>query len=720
MRTSARAAFAGAAVLTALLAIVPLTGCGGGGKGSAPTVTTTRAKGAVTMAVVWPERSRLIPDASDHIVVTLTRTPDANLATPFKTALTFDRPANPPWLVERTTEQLPTGTYTATAVATKFAGDGSVINPNTGDNVPQAAKTVPGVTVTDNATTKLTLTMDSTIATLTPAFPTGLEVAADGIARIRPGEKVKLNVRAFDATPDTATPPGPYLVPVTTSKLTFVSSDTSVATVDANGVVTGATLGASTVAKIATITVKDTESGKTGTIAVTVVPVGLSQTAQWAKFHADLANTGNPVNPNANISDNPSQVFPSIDTGSTFVLSSAVIAQDGTFYIGTRTKGAAAAPADQRLYAYNPDNTLKWSFASGGDIDSAAVIGRDGTIYFGTMNGDVYALQDNGQDKAPTIIWQRKVGPVQASLTIDRFGTIYVATVEPDNKLYAFNGLTGGDIKASTKSETSRIWTFSGNGGVLGTPALSADQKRIYIASRGTNNSTVYIIQTGIPDAITTGVTDGDGLDYKNGGALGFFSTATVDGGVSAAPVVATIGGRQTLFVATTAGSLLALDAINGGAITLPGGNGQPWVYDAGAPIYGTPALSSDTTAIYLATLDITSGIFDHKVVAVDTATAAQIWRSSSPAPDGTPRFTDGFTSSPALSGDGTRLFIGGLDGNLYAFDTADTGADHEPVWSRQLLDSNSQVDRIESSPAIGSDGQLILGGVGGSVYVYK
>lgn len=717
MRTSARAAFAGAAVLTALLAIVPLTGCGGGSKGTSPTVTTTRTKGAVRMAVVWPERSRLIPDASDHIVVTLTRTPDANLGTPVNTTLTFDRPANPPWLVERTTEQLPTGTYTATAVATKLAGDGSVINPVNGDNVPQAAKSVGDVQVTDKTTTSLTLTMDSTIATLTLSFPAALEIAADGIPRIRPGERVKLSVQAFDATPATATPPGPYLVPLSPGKLTFESLTPAVATVNAAGVVTGATLGNSTVAKVATIKVTDTESGKTGTITVTVVPVGLSQTAQWAKFHADLANTGNPVNPNANVSDTPAPVAPTIDTGSTFVLSSAVIAEDGTFYIGTRTKGGSPAAADQRMYAYNPDNTLKWSFAAGGDIDSAAVIGRDGTLYFGTMSGDVYALKDNGQDTAPTIVWQRKVGPVQASLTIDRFGTIYAATVEPDNKLYAFNGLTGGDLKASTRSETGRVWTFSGNGGVLGTPALSADQKRIYIASRGSNTSTVYIIQTGIPDQITTGVTAGDGLDYKNGGALGFFSTATVDGGVSAAPVVATIGGRATLFIATTAGSLLALDANSGGAILI---NGQPWVYDAAAPIDGTPALSSDTTAIYLATLDITSGIFDHKVVAVDTATAAQIWRSTSPAPDGTPRFTDGFTSSPALSGDGTRLFIGGLDGNLYAFDTADIGTDHEPVWSRQLLDSNSQVDRIESSPAIGNDGQLIIGGVGGSVYVYK
>ncbi len=715
MRTSARAAFAGVAVFTALLASAPLTGCGGGSKNNTPSLNMTRAKGAVTMTVVWPERSRLIPAASDTIIVTLTRTPDANLPTAFQTQLTFNRPAEWPTSVKQTTGEIPTGTYTATAVAKKVAGNGT-IDPTTGDNVVQAAKTAGNITVGPGSATPVALTMDSTIANITLALPTDVEVGADTLARVRPGQSLTLTATAFDATATTATPAGPYRVPLTPSKLQWTSSDNSIATVSGTGVVTAsAALANTTTPKNVTITLTDTESQKTGTVSLTVVPVGLSQVAQWAKFHGDLGNTGNPP---GNITTYPNVNGTFLwkkETGSAFVLSSAAIAQDGTIYIGTRQKNGASE-GDHKLYALDPKTGgFKWVFDAGakGYVDSAPVIGQDGTIYFGTLDGDIFALKDTGPATATTtgyqLVWQRKVGgPVLASPTIDRNGVLYVATVEPDNKLYAFNSLTGSDIKAPITGQPNRIWQYAARNGVLGTPALSEDQRFIYIASRTTTDSTVYIIATGIPA--------NNSLSYANGATLS--QSIAVDGPVVAAPLIATVNGKSTLFVATTSGSLLAYDGITGGAILTS--NLQPFRYDASAPIFSTPALSADTTTIYLATLDNTSGISDHKIVAVNTTTGAQIWRTKSPDINGNPYFSDGFTSSPALSGDGSQLYIGCRDGTVYAVDTSDNGNEHSAIPLLTTPNVGGIANSLESSPALGSDGKLVIGGFDGTVYAIQ
>jgi outer membrane protein assembly factor BamB len=68
------------------------------------------------------------------------------------------------------------------------------------------------------------------------------------------------------------------------------------------------------------------------------------------------------------------------------VKSSPAIDFDGTIYFGTDSG---------KLYAVNPDGTLKWTFpASGsvGDIRSSPTIGLNGIIYVGSDDGKVYAI----------------------------------------------------------------------------------------------------------------------------------------------------------------------------------------------------------------------------------------------------------------------------------------------------------------------------------------
>ena len=68
--------------------------------------------------------------------------------------------------------------------------------------------------------------------------------------------------------------------------------------------------------------------------------------------------------------------------------SSPAIGADSTIYVGFYH--------DNSLYAINPDGTLKWSYQTGGYVDSSPAIGTDGTIYVGSNDYYLYAIQGLG------------------------------------------------------------------------------------------------------------------------------------------------------------------------------------------------------------------------------------------------------------------------------------------------------------------------------------
>jgi outer membrane protein assembly factor BamB len=74
-------------------------------------------------------------------------------------------------------------------------------------------------------------------------------------------------------------------------------------------------------------------------------------------------------------------VFPTADA----VLSRPAIDTDGTIYVGSY---------DGKLYAVNPDGTMKWSFLTREGVgDSSPAIGGDGTIYVGSWDGKLYCVR---------------------------------------------------------------------------------------------------------------------------------------------------------------------------------------------------------------------------------------------------------------------------------------------------------------------------------------
>jgi hypothetical protein len=212
--------------LSALLAIALLwllAGCGTGGP------STTSTLGRATFTVIWPSSGRLIPDASNSIVVQITNGAAA------VASQTLARPASG-GSATATFKTLPVGALTATATA----------YPTTdGTGVAQATASVPLV-IQANQNTAFTMTMASTIQKMSIAPPS---------ASIGVGSVATLTVTATDAAGN--------VVLTSPSKIQWTSSNVSVATVNA-GTVTAVTAGTTN------ITATDTESNKSAVAAVSV------------------------------------------------------------------------------------------------------------------------------------------------------------------------------------------------------------------------------------------------------------------------------------------------------------------------------------------------------------------------------------------------------------------------------------------------------------------
>ena len=100
------------------------------------------------------------------------------------------------------------------------------------------------------------------------------------------------------------------------------------------------------------------------------------------------------------------------------------ISSDGTIYIGS---------FDDKLYAINPNGTLKWKYSTGSYLKSSPVIGSDGTIYLGSWDYNLYALSSNGILK-----WKYTAGDsITSSPAIGSDGTLYFGCY--DDNLYALH-----------------------------------------------------------------------------------------------------------------------------------------------------------------------------------------------------------------------------------------------------------------------------------------
>jgi 6-phosphogluconolactonase (cycloisomerase 2 family) len=217
-----------AVCLALLYCLTLLPGCGSGPQSAS---TSSRA-GSARFTVIWPKPSRLIPAASNSIVVQILNG-NAVLATRTLTRPTAGGAAT------ATFSTLPIGILTASATAYP--------QPD-GSGVAQANASMP-LSIQAGLTTPFTLTMGSTIDHLnvTPAALT-----------LNVGQSKTVTATAIDASGN--------VVLIVAGNLQWKSANAAAATVDATGSVTGAAVGNTS------ITVTESESGKSATIPITITP----------------------------------------------------------------------------------------------------------------------------------------------------------------------------------------------------------------------------------------------------------------------------------------------------------------------------------------------------------------------------------------------------------------------------------------------------------------
>jgi outer membrane protein assembly factor BamB len=273
------------------------------------------------------------------------------------------------------------------------------------------------------------------------------------------------------------------------------------------------------------------------------------------------------------------------------------------------------------------DGTEKWSFETGGGIESSPAIGADGTVYFGSHDGYFYALNPDGTEK-----WRFDAGPpsyderwdvskaIMASPAIASDGTVYIYSSA--NYLFAIN------------PDGSEKWRFylKWNNDFWSCPAIGPDGT-IYIGSARSQDDPDF--DGGLHAINTDGTEKWLFLD---------------DSGVTSS---AAIGDDGTIYFGGNEanphgeGNIGVLYALN------PDGT-EKWRYktpDAFEGVISSAAIGADGT-IYVGSNSGNFYAFN---------------------PDGTVKWTfetsgSGIVTSPAIDWDGT-IYFGSWNQKLYAID---------------------------------------------------
>ena len=289
------------------------------------------------------------------------------------------------------------------------------------------------------------------------------------------------------------------------------------------------------------------------------------------------------------------------------ITGSPTVAPDGSIYVGS---------TDSSLYAFNSDGTQKWSYATGGFIDTCSpAIADDGTIYTGSNDGKVRAFNPDGTLKwpspftVPTPADTSLTNSVSNSPAVAADGTIYIQST--DHYLYALNPADG-----------SLKWRYNINSISYSSPVIAPDGT-IYVGSSDNNLYAIY------PDGRPK-------WTFPAGNQI--YSTPALDA-------------AGNIYFGTLGNTFFKVHD-NGTNAT------RAWVapYATGAAISSSPALNADGSVVYI-------GGYDHKLHAVYTATGFVKWT-----------YTLGDevrAGSPAIDANGV-IYIGGYDKLLHAVNPAD------------------------------------------------
>ena len=341
----------------------------------------------------------------------------------------------------------------------------------------------------------------------------------------------------------------------------------------------------------------------------------------------------------------------------------AVAYDDSLVFVGTT--GGVFYALKQR------DGAFAWNFAAGRPIFGKAAVAKD-AVYFGCDNGYLYKLDratgkerwryDLGDSRIARVL-SHPIGEKAGEFDFDDYGasplvvgdTVYMGS--GDGSVHAINATTG-----------ERVWRFEGSGSVRS--GLAADSLRVIFA---TSTGIVYAVDRrsgeqlwkresrgpvyGAPAIIGDKVV----LGNRNGLIAGLrLETGAVDWrvilwGSSAESEAEPTGGSRFFFGSSDLRAVSFIDAANGHVIWRSDVFGWPWA---------RPAVSE--SRVFVSTAGGQLGEIRHfgAFSALDRTTGKVLWRW--PMPEWPGILINGFRASPIVAGN--AVFVGGLDGTLYAF----------------------------------------------------
>ncbi|HEC89637.1 MAG TPA: hypothetical protein ENI44_03540 [Thermoplasmatales archaeon] len=129
------------------------------------------------------------------------------------------------------------------------------------------------------------------------------------------------------------------------------------------------------------------------------------------------------------------------------------IDSDGTIYVAEYGNG--------KLYAFNPNGSIKWSITINSEVgvSSTPVIDENGVIYIGDIDGYLYAISSDGTEICRTEISNEILG----SSPVIGDGTIYIGSYAAKTGLFALD--SNGNLK----------WSYITHDGIDGSPSIGLD-----------------------------------------------------------------------------------------------------------------------------------------------------------------------------------------------------------------------------------------------------
>lgn len=438
--------------LGVLLALGTVLGCG---SGTPPALESSR-RASISLAIQWPQPTRLIPLAAQSIRIEL-RDANGSLVTS-------------PRLVPRPT----VGSSTTVTLIDLFQGEVTVTAtayPNAnGTGTAQATGTIP-VTLVAGQTVAAALTMSSTIEQV--------QILGNSTVPLRPGQKRSLSAQARDSAGNT--------VLVAASQWEWSSSNTaafSLAATGASATVTGNATGSTT------LTLSDKESGKTVTTdVVTGDGLGVAFGSQRGGNSIDVYL----VNP-----DGTGQVRATTSTG----------AAHYGFALSPDGKKVACTKQDTyfQIYTWNNDGTGETRLTSETRSSWMPRFSPDGKKI-------VYNREEGPSNKADLIVMNAD-GSEKLNLTNTPTFTEFVGFFSPDSTFLVYSSNETGDYELyrinTDGTNRTRLTYNSGDDAAFD---LSPDGSRILFRSRRDGNDEVYSIK--VDGTGQTRLTNSTGIDSQ-------------------------------------------------------------------------------------------------------------------------------------------------------------------------------------------------------------